>query len=34
MADYNAGRIRTNEDVEKEAQIRRKKLKALIAARQ
>ena len=34
MADYKAGRIRTNDEVEKEAQIRREKLRDMIAARQ
>ena len=33
MADYKAGRITTNEEVEREAQILREKLKAMIATR-
>ena len=34
MADYKAGRIRSNDEVEREARIRREKLKAMIAAKQ
>lgn len=34
MADYEAGRIRTNDEVEKEARLRRERLKSMIAARQ
>lgn len=33
IADYKAGRIRTNEEVEKEARLRREKLREMIAAR-